>query len=105
MGDTSPTGIGGSTVRSLSIFDPASPPAASIRDLSILVFVITGLIFLLVEGILISSVIRFRRRRDAVRVEPPKVYGSMPIESAWTTAPALIVFILGLATARTLWDV
>src|SRR5439155_413380 len=32
--------------QNLSIFSPASPPAESIRVLSVLVFVITGLIFL-----------------------------------------------------------
>ena len=39
----------------LSIFDPASPPAESIRDLSILVLAITGFIFVVVEGVLIYS--------------------------------------------------
>ena len=38
-------------------------------------------------------------------VEPPQVYGSKPIEIAWTTAPALVVFVLVLVTARTLWEV
>src|SRR5262249_3611499 len=37
--------------------------------------------------------------------EPPQVYGSKPIEIAWTAAPALIVFILLLVVARTLWEV
>ena len=48
--------------QSPSIFDPASPQAAAIRDLSFLVLTITGFIFVLVEGILIYVVIRFRRR-------------------------------------------
>jgi len=33
------------------------------------------------------------------------VYGSKPIEIAWTAAPALIVFVLVLVSARTLWEV
>ncbi len=37
--------------------------------------------------------------------EPPQVYGSKPIEIAWTAAPALIVFVLVLVSARTLWEV
>src|SRR3954451_13541652 len=82
-------------IHNLSIFAPASPPAESIRNLSILVFAITGLIFLLVEGVLLYTVIRFRRRsrdRPAAgdrRLEPPQVYGSKPIEIAWTAAPAM----------------
>ena len=89
----------------LSIFDPASPPAESIRNLSVLVLAITGFIFVVVEGILIYSVVRFRRRAAAAGAEPPQVYGSKPIEIAWTAAPALVVFVLVLVTARTLWEV
>jgi cytochrome c oxidase subunit 2 len=88
----------------MNIFDPASPPAASIRDLSLLVFAISGLIFLIVEGVLCYCVLRFRRRAST-ETEPPQVYGSKPIEIAWTAAPALIVFILILVTTRTLWEV
>ena len=89
----------------LSIFDPASPPAESIRSLSVLVLAITGFIFVVVEGILIYSIVRFRRRAADGAAEPPQVYGSKPIEIAWTAAPALIVFVLALVTARTLWEV
>ena len=45
----------------LSIFAPASPSAASIRDLSLLVFAITGFIFVVVEGVLVYTLVRFRR--------------------------------------------
>jgi cytochrome c oxidase subunit 2 len=94
----------------LSIFNPVSPPAESIRNLSVLVLAITGFIFVAVEGILIYSILRFRRGRRQVEnlspnSEPPQVYGSKPIEIAWTAAPALIVFVLALVSARTLWEV
>ncbi len=87
----------------LSMFDPASPGASSIRSLSILVLVITGFIFILVEGILLYAIIRFRG--GASEKEPPQVYGSKPIEIAWTAAPALIVFVLAMVTIRTIWEV
>jgi cytochrome c oxidase subunit II len=82
----------------LSIFDPASPPAESIRNLSILVLAITGIIFVIVEGVLCYCIVRFRRGA-ATETNPPQVYGSRPIEIAWTAAPALIVFVLVLVTA------
>jgi cytochrome c oxidase subunit II len=94
--------------KSPSIFDPASHPAESIRTLSILIFAIAGFIFLVVEGVLVYSLIRFRRRDTVAAnqsLEPPQVYGSTPIEIAWTAAPLLIVTIIVLVTARTLWDV
>lgn len=88
----------------LSIFDPVSPSATPIMNLAVLVLAITGGIFLVVGAVLVYCLFRFRARGiDAT--EPPQVYGSTPIEVAWTAAPAMIVFILVLVTARTLWDV
>jgi cytochrome c oxidase subunit 2 len=95
---------GTSLTGKLSIFDPASPPAESIRALFILVLAITAGIFLLVEGVLLYSLIRFRSRAPEA-TEPPQVYGSMPIEIAWTVAPGLIVFLLTLIQARTVFEV
>jgi cytochrome c oxidase subunit 2 len=108
------------SAQNLSIFDTASPSAESIRRLSVLVLAITAFIFVVVEGILFYSIIRFRvvaRSGDRATAgdhrattgitttEPPQVYGSKPIEIAWTAAPALIVFVLVLVTARTIWEV
>jgi cytochrome c oxidase subunit 2 len=124
MGDLVLLAAGGRPTQNLSIFDPVSPPAESIRSLSVLVLAISAFIFIVVEGILVYSIIRFRRRAAAsptpganatglplagesrVReAEPPQVYGSKPIEIAWTAAPALIVFVLVLVSARSLWEV
>jgi len=91
--------------RNPSIFDPVSPPAESIHYLSLLVLAITAGILLVVEGVLIYSLLRFRRRYVPGTSEPPQVYGSKPIEIAWTAAPALIVFVLTLVIARTEWEV
>jgi cytochrome c oxidase subunit 2 len=97
-------------VENLSIFDPVSPAGVEIRNLSFLIFAITGAIFVVVETILIYSIIRFRRAQaaagqPAAGTEPAQVYGSTPIEIAWTAAPALIVFVIMLVTLRTLWAV
>jgi cytochrome c oxidase subunit 2 len=91
-------------VQNLSIFDPASPPAEAIRSLFILVLVVTGGIFLVTQGVLLYSIVRFRNR-PPTDTEPPQVYGSMPIEIAWTAAPALIVFLLALILTRTEYEV
>jgi cytochrome c oxidase subunit II len=66
---------------------------------------ITGAIFLIVEGLLIYAIWRFRHGRPKGPGEPPQVYGSTPIEIAWTAAPGLIVFVMILAITRTLWEV
>lgn len=92
-------------VENLSVFDPASPPAEAIRELFLLILGITGGIFLIVEGLLIWIIFRFRRRADSAGSEPPQVYGSRPIEVAWTVAPALTVFVLFLVVVRIVAEV
>ncbi len=87
--------------QNLSIFEPVSPPGDAIRYLFILILAITGAIFVIVEGVLLYSMIRFRRRPTDSASEPPQVYGSTPIEIAWTAAPALIVFVMVLVIVRT----
>jgi cytochrome c oxidase subunit 2 len=82
-----------------TIFAPASTPAKAIAGLSALVFGATGAIFIVVCGLLIYTLVRFRRIRDD-GAEPPQVYGSNQVELAWTVVPMLIVVVLFLATAR-----
>ncbi len=105
MGSALLLAVSGSASQNTSIYDPASPPAQSIVDVSVLVLAICAFIFLVVEGVLLYSVIRFRRSSRADATEPAQVYGSQPIEIAWTAAPAMIVFVLVLVTVRTLWTV
>jgi cytochrome c oxidase subunit 2 len=91
--------------RVTSIFKPLSTPAQAVYEISLLALAICGAIFLVVAGLLAYTIVRFRRRPgDEVR-EPPQVYGSNQIELAWTVIPILIVFVLILATARTIYDV
>ncbi len=85
-----------------NIFDPESTPAKSIFDLSLLVLVITGIIFVVVFTLLVYSVVKFRGRAVDAGREPAQVYGSTQIELAWTVIPILIVVVLFLATARTI---
>jgi cytochrome c oxidase subunit II len=88
-----------------SIFDPVSTPAHEIRTLAFFTLSITGAIFLIVAGLLTYSIVRYRRRPGDDDREPPQVYGSNPIEFAWTTVPVLIVFVLFLITARTIYAI
>jgi cytochrome c oxidase subunit II len=83
-----------------SIFDPAGTPAHSIFGLSMLVLSVTLSIFLIVGGLLLYAVIRFRHRPTDSEREPPQIYGSNQIELSWTVIPILIVVMLFLSTTR-----
>ncbi len=87
---------------STSIFAPAGTPAHSIFSLSMLVLSITAVIFLIVAGLLLYALVRYRHRANDANAaqEPPQIYGSNQIELSWTIIPVLIVVMLFLATAR-----
>jgi cytochrome c oxidase subunit 2 len=88
-----------------NIFRPASTPAESIYGLAMLVLAVCLAIFLAVAGVLVYTIVRFRRRPGEADREPPQVYGSNQIEIAWTVIPVLIVLVLSMATARVISEV
>jgi len=87
-----------------SIFDPAATPAHSIFTLSMLVLSVTLAIFLIVAGLLVYALIRFRQRPSDSEHEPAQIYGSNQIELSWTVIPILIVVMLFLTTTRVVWE-
>src|SRR3984885_9270379 len=96
---------GGGFVRSpTSIFDPAGTPAHSAFGLSMLVLSVTLGIFLIVGGLLLYAVIRFRQRPTDSDREPAQIYGSNQIELSWTVIPILIVVMLFLSTTRVILE-
>ena len=88
-----------------NIFRPLSQPAQEIRETSFLVLAICAVIFVVVGGLLVYAIVRFRHRPGDEASEPPQVYGSNQIETAWTVLPILIVFVLILVTSRTIADI
>jgi len=88
-----------------NIFRPLSQPAQEIKETSFLVLAICAVIFVVVAGLLVYAIVRFRHRPGDEASEPPQVYGSNQIETAWTVLPILIVFVLILVTSRTIADI
>ena len=100
----SAAGLGGPT-GGTSVFAPLSTHAEEIHRYSLFVLGITGAIFLVVFTLLAVAVVRFRRRPGDDDAEPPQIYGSLQVEVAWTVIPVLIVIVLGLTTARTIFQI
>ncbi len=94
-------------VRSVqNIFAPVGAPAEMLHQTAVLVLLICLGIFVVVGGLLLYAVVRYRQRTtDDDTTEPPQVYGSTAIELAWTVPPILIVVVLALATARTVGEI
>ncbi len=75
--------------------EPASPNAEGIRQSYLWVAIFTGAIFVLVQGLLIWFIIRYRSRNRARTEEGAQVHGNTNLELAWTVAPVLILVAIG----------
>jgi cytochrome c oxidase subunit II len=73
-----------------------SPNAEHIDTLYKIVLYIGFAIFLLVEGLLLTAIIRFRRKRGGP--EPAMVHGNTPLEVGWTIGAAVIVAVIAAVT-------
>jgi cytochrome c oxidase subunit 2 len=75
-------------------FAPAGDVARKQKDLfSLALWPAIG-VLILVEGVLVFALIRFRQRRD--RGLPKQVHGNTRLEIAWTIAPAIVLAVLAV---------
>src|SRR5437660_6998096 len=80
---------------------PASDGADVISQLFWFTLVLATIVFILVEGLLIYSSLRFRRRTPLPTLEPPQIHGNTRLEVMWATVPALIlVGLFGITVTR-----
>ena len=93
IGDTFVTGL----------FPPVAVTSegAQIRDLYTVIFLIAVAIFIVVEGLIIWSVIRYRRKPGDDTL-PPQTHGNNVAEFVWTVVPTLIVIFMFIVSWQTL---
>ena len=82
------------------------PEAASVqgeatRNLYLLIFAIGVAIFVLVEGLILFAVLRYRRREGDDEL-PPQIHGNNRLEIIWTAIPIAIVLALFVISWQTL---
>jgi len=73
---------------------PASPNAASIRDIYWLILAITGAIFVIVTGTLLLFIFRYRSKGRPRELEGSQVRGHTKLELAWTAGPVILLAII-----------
>ena len=81
--------------------DPKTAQGLAIHDLYDIVFAIAAVIFFLVEGLIVWSVIRYRRKPGDNEL-PPQTHGHNLAEIIWTVIPTIIVFFLFFVSWQTL---
>ncbi len=83
------------------------PPAAvtaqghDTRTLYDFVFIIGVAIFVLVEGLIIYAVLRYRRKPGDTEL-PPQIHGNSVLEVIWTVIPTLLVVVMFVFSWQTL---
>lgn len=87
-----------------SPLDPASPAASSIANLHNTILVIATLVFLIVSGLLIYSLVRFRRRSPDEPEPDQSFHGSAVLETIWTVIPVGILIGILVLTFQTLQE-
>jgi cytochrome c oxidase subunit 2 len=73
---------------------PESPNADGIRQSYLFISAFAFAIFLLVEGLLIAFVIRYRRRKRPRHLDGAQIHGASKLELAWTVGPVLILAVI-----------
>ncbi len=87
-----------------SPLDPASPAARSIANLHAIVLVIATIVFAIVGGLLVYSIVRFRRRSPDEPEPDQSFHGSAVLETIWTIIPVGILLVLLVLTFQTFQD-
>ena len=84
-----------------STWDPVGPVAAKQLQLfNVLLWTMVA-VFVLVEGILVYALIRFRSRPGR---EASRTHGNLPLEITWTIIPTILVLGLGIWSVLTLFE-
>ena len=71
---------------------PASQDAQVINDLYLLLYVLSAVVFLLVEGLIVYSVVKFRRR--SANEMPAQIHDNTRLEVLWTVLPMILVAVI-----------
>jgi cytochrome c oxidase subunit II len=71
--------------------EPMTDAGRDVFNLYMLIFILAAIVFVGVEGMIIYSIFRYRRRDDRL---PAQLHGNTLIEIVWTAIPTVIVLIL-----------
>jgi len=73
---------------------PESPNAEGIRDSWLFVSIFVVAIFVLVEGLLIAFIWKYRRQKRGRFEDAAQVHGATKLELAWTAGPVVVLFLI-----------
>jgi cytochrome c oxidase subunit II len=75
---------------------PESKNADGIRTSYLFITIFTVAIFLLVEGLLVAFIWKYRRRKRPRFEDGAPIHGATRLELAWTAGPVIVLFIIAV---------
>ncbi len=78
--------------------------AERIWDVYGLIWIGAAIVFFLVEGLLVYTIIRFRRAPRTAHGRPVPVHGNTKLEIIWTVIPAIVLVIIAIPTLQIIAD-
>src|SRR5437588_7953063 len=85
-----------------TILVPKGPVASQEAGLFWFILVVATIVFVLVEGWLIFSIVRYRERPNMP--QPRQLHGNNTVEIIWTVAPSLFLFAVLAGTIYTMFN-
>jgi cytochrome c oxidase subunit 2 len=82
---------------------PAGPYAREVKDLFVPVFWVAVAVFVIVEGLIVYFLFKYRHREGRDRM-PPQIHGNTRLEIGWTILPAVVLAVVMVPTVATIWD-
>ncbi|MBZ8179516.1 cytochrome c oxidase subunit II [Oscillatoria salina] len=73
----------------------ASEEAKSVDSIFNLMMTVATALFLLIQGVLVYTAIKFRRRQGD-ETDGPNIEGNVPLEIVWTAIPTIIVLVISI---------
>ncbi len=84
-----------------SHISPVTENARDIQFLYKIIFWMALIVFIGVQALITYTALRFRRRNED---RPEQIHGNKRLEIAWTIIPALVLLVIFIPTAQTLYD-
>ena len=84
-----------------STFAGDGPIARDQAELFNIIFWIAVAVFIVVQGLIVYAVWRYRRRDDSM---PKQVHGNTKLEIAWTIIPSIIIAAIAVPTIIGIWE-
>ncbi len=84
--------------------NPVTEFGRIVQDVYVQIFWWTVAIFIVVEGVLIYAILKFRSKTES-HEQPEQVHGHTRLEIAWTILPAIILIFIAVPTIRAIFAV